>query len=146
MRFAEVFLRLGCALVAWMMLYAWVFWLAALHAIGCGPDGAELHGLLLAMAILAVGFSFLLKVVDTFSDIQKIMRWLGAPLLLLLPFALRSVWTIFQAVNLEGSAICVQAIPSAWQVAWAPMQTVALIVVAYKLVSVWRGVAQTESK
>ena len=146
MRFAEVFLRMGCALVAWMMLYAWVFWLAALHAIGCGPDGVELHGLLLVMAVLAVGFSFLLKVIDTFPDIQTTLRWLGLPLLLLLPFALRSVWAIFQAVNLNATAICSQAIPSTWQLAWAPVQTIALIVVGYKLVSAWHGVAQTESK
>jgi hypothetical protein len=50
MRFSDVFLRLGCALVAWMVLYAHFIWLAALGGIGCGPDGDELHKVLLALA------------------------------------------------------------------------------------------------
>ena len=46
MRFAEVFLRLDSALVAWMVLYARFLWLAVLFRLGCGPDGAETHKVL----------------------------------------------------------------------------------------------------
>ena len=62
MRFAEVFLRLGCALVARMMLYAHFVWLAALRSVGCGPDGDELHRLLLLLVPATVGFALLLRV------------------------------------------------------------------------------------
>ena len=54
MRFAEVFLRLGSALVAWMLLFTHFLWLAALHAMGCGPDGAEMHKLLLGLILARV--------------------------------------------------------------------------------------------
>ena len=146
MRFAEVFLRMGSSLVAWMMLYAYVVWLAALHAIGCGPDGDELHRLLLGLALLAVGFSFVLRVTDPFAEIQNILRWLGAPLLLLLPFALRSIWSIFNTVNLGSSAICANEPPAGWQLLWAPLQVLALLIVAYGLIRVWRSVAPTVAK
>jgi ABC-type molybdate transport system permease subunit len=79
MRPSEVFLRLGVALVAWMMLYAHVVWLAALHAMGCGPDGDELHRLLLGLAPLTCGFALLLHMTRPFADIHRILRWLGAP-------------------------------------------------------------------
>ena len=60
MRLSEVFLRLASALVAWMVIYAYVIWLAALHAIGCGPDGDEIFRLLLGMAPLALGGGMML--------------------------------------------------------------------------------------
>ncbi len=50
MRFAEVFLRLGSALVAWMMMYAYFLWLAAVYVVACGADGDEMHRLLLGLA------------------------------------------------------------------------------------------------
>ncbi len=77
MRFAEVFLRLGTSLVAWMMLYAYIVWLAALNSLGCGPDGDEMHRLLLGMVPVACGFAFLIgateparKLSDVFNAVQ----------------------------------------------------------------------------
>jgi hypothetical protein len=140
MQFAEVFLRLGTTLVAWMILYAHFLWLAALYAIGCGPDGAEMHGLLLGLAPLTIGSAFLLRMTRPFAEIHSMLRWLGVPLLLLLPFAIRSVWQVFQAVSIESSAICADASPAAWQVLWAPMQLVVLLLCAYMVAKVWRSV------
>ncbi len=146
MRFAEVFLRLGSALVAWMMLYAYVVWLAAVYVIACGPDGDEMHRLLLGMAPFACCFALLLKVTRPFEEIHSMLRWLGIPLLLLLPFAVRSVWDIFQTVNLTATAICSPETPSTWQLLWAPLQTIALLFVIYMIVGVWRSVAEASSK
>jgi hypothetical protein len=139
-RFAEVFLRLGCAFVAWMMLYAHFLWLAALYALGCGPDGDEMHRLLLGLVPFTCGFAFLLRVTRPFAEIHSMLRWLGLPLLLLLPFALRSVWQVVQSVNLNSSAICAAGAPTTWQIAWAPAQLITLLLVAIMVVKVWHSV------
>lgn len=141
MRFAEVFLRLGTSLVAWMMLYAHILWLAAVYAMGCGPDGDEMHRLLLGLAPFTCGFAFLLRVTRPFADIHSMLRWLGVPLLLLMPFAIRSVWQIIQSVNIESSAICAAGAPSTWQSLWAPTQIITLLLVAYMIIKVWHSVA-----
>lgn len=141
MRFAEVFLRLGCALVAWMMLYAYFVWLAALHAIGCGPDGDEIHQLLLGLAPFTVGFAFLLRVTRPFAEIHSILRWLAIPLLLLLPFAVHGVWQVFQSVNRDATAICASGAPETWQTLWTPIQLLTLLLVLYMVFKVWRSVA-----
>ena len=141
MRFAEVFLRLGASLVAWMMLYTHFLWLAALYAIGCGPDGDEMHRLLLGLAPFTCAFALLLRVTRPFAEIHGILRWLGAPLLLLLPFAVRSTWQVFESVSIESSAICASGAPAAWQQLWAPVQLITLSFVSYMVVRVWRSVA-----
>jgi len=123
-----------------MMLYTHVLWLAALHAVGCGPDGDEMHRLLLGLAPFTVGFASLLRLTRPFTEIQSMLRWLAVPLLLLLPFAVRSLWQVFQSVNLGAAAICASGAPGTWQVLWVPMQLLALSLVAYMLVQVWRSV------
>lgn len=146
MRFAEVFLRLGTSLVAWMMLYAYILWLAAVYVIACGPDGDEMHRLLLGMAPFVCCFALLLNVTHPFEEIQSMLRWLGVPLLLLLPFALRSVWDIFRTVNLNTTAICPDQIAPTWQYLWAPLQMATLLFIIYRVVRVWLSVAQASSK
>ncbi len=131
MRFAEVFLRLGAGLVAWMMLYAYLLWLAALHAMGCGPDGDEMHRLLLGLAPFACGSAYLLRVTEPFVEVHRILRWLGVPLLLLLPFALRNIWYVLQAVNIGRTSICAIGPPPTWQLMWGPIQIFTLLVVLY---------------
>ena len=145
MRFAEVFLRLGTSLVAWMILYAHILWLAALHTIGCGPDGDELHRLLLGLAPFTCGFAFLLRVTRPFADIHSILRWLGVPLLLLLPFAIRSIWSVFQLVSIDASAICASASPTTWESLWAPFQLITVLLISYMVVKVWRSVKRDAS-
>jgi hypothetical protein len=137
---AEVFLRLGCVLVAWMMLYAHILWLAALYAMGCGPDGDELHRVLLGLAPVTVAFAYLLRVTRPFAEIHSMLRWLAIPLLLLLPFVGRSLWQVFRTVNLEGSALCANGAPQTWQILWTPIQLLTLLLVAYMVLNVWRSV------
>jgi hypothetical protein len=138
MRFAEVFLRLGTSLVAWMILYAHVLWLAALHAMGCGPDGDELHRLLLGLAPFTCGFASLLRMTRPFAEIHRILRWLGAPLAALLPFALLSVWDVFTKAWIQSSSICGSEAPTLWQLSWAPAQLITLCVAAWMIVKDWR--------
>ncbi|MDH3614690.1 MAG: hypothetical protein OES10_15620 [Gammaproteobacteria bacterium] len=123
-----------------MMLYAHFLWLAALYAMGCGPDGNEMHGVLLGLAPIALGFAFLLQVTRPFAEIHSILRWLGAPLLLLLPFAIRSVWQVFQTVNVNNAAICTGGVPATWQTLWVPVQFVTLVLISFLLIRMWRNV------
>ena len=145
MGFAEIFLRLGCALVAWMMLYTHFLWLAALYAMGCGPDGDEMHRLLLGLAPFTCGFAFLLRVTRPFGEIHSILRWLGVPLLLLVPFTLRSIWQVVQSVHLESIAICASGTPGTWQLLWTPVQLITVLLVSYMIVRVWRSVTRDAS-
>ena len=138
MRFAEVFLRLGCALVAWMVTFAYVVWLAALHAMGCGPDGDEIYRLLLGMAPAAALMALLLRVTHPFNEIHRMLSWLAVPLALLLPFVVRNVWNVLETVNLNGAAICAATEPPGWQQIWAPAQFLAVLVIVVLVVKVWR--------
>ena len=138
MRFAEVFLRLGCSLVAWMLLYTLTVWLAALHAIGCGPDGADMHRLLLGLAPFAAGFAFLLRVTRPFPEIHRILSWLGIPLALPAPFALYNVAKVFARTTIGASSICSSDPATAWQLLWAPVQIVAIGLIAFLIIRVSR--------
>ena len=122
-------------------MYAYFVWLAAVYAIACGPDGDEMHRLLLGIAPFVCGFAVALQATRPFAEVHGMLRWLGVPLLLLMPLALRSVWAIFQTVNLGSSAICSEQMPPTWQLLWAPLQTITLILVAYMVWKVWRSVA-----
>ena len=135
-------MRLGCALVAWMMLFTHLLWLAALYAMDCGPDGDEMHRLLLGLAPFTCCFAYMLRVTRPFGDIHSILRWLGVPLLLLLPLGLRSIWHVYRSVNIGESAICTSGAPGTWQVLWAPVQVATLLFVAYMVVRVWRSVTR----
>jgi len=139
MRFAEVFLRLGSSLVAWMVLYAHFLWLAAVHAMGCSSDGDEIHRLLLGIAPITCGFAFALQLTRPFADIHRILRWLGVPLIVILPFALRSIWEIFARVNLASLAICGNAAASGWQLLWPTMQLITVLLASYMIFGVWKS-------
>lgn len=122
-----------------MVLYAHFLWLAALHAMGCGSDGDEMHRLLLGMAPVTCGFAFALQLTQPFTDIHRILRWLGIPVVFLLLLALRSVWEVFAKVNLDSLAICGNTPPPAWQLLWPMTQVVTVLVAAYMIFSVWKN-------
>jgi beta-lactamase regulating signal transducer with metallopeptidase domain len=129
-----------------MVMYAYFLWLAAAYVIACGPDGDEMHRLLLGLVPFVGGFAFALQVTRPFTEIHSMLRWLGVPLFLLLPFALRSVWNVFQTVNLNAAAICTDHVPPTWQTSWAPLQMITLLFALYMIVRVWRSVAQDKAR
>jgi hypothetical protein len=120
-----------------MLLYTFYLWLAAAHNIGCGPDADEMHRVLLGLAPFSAAAAIALRVTRPFDEIHRMMRWLGVPLLLLLPFCLRTVWSVFNAVNLNGAAICADVSPATWQLYWAPVQLIALAVATYFVLRTW---------
>jgi hypothetical protein len=138
MSFAEIFLRLGSALVAWMVLYSYYLWVAILRQAGCGADGDELYRLLLGMAPLTVGISILLRVTRPLADVHRALRWLSVPMLFLIPAAILSIWSVMARVTFGGEGICAPAAPSAWQTWWAPVQVVTVLISSWMLIRLWR--------
>ena len=134
MRFAEVILRVGVGLVAWMLLYAHVLWLAALRNIGCGPDGSEIHAVLTGLAPLTIAAAFLIRASRPLAEVHSMLRWFAIPLALLMPLAAWSIVDVFRTVNLGGLAICSASDPVVWHHMWAPVQAAVLILVATRLV------------
>lgn len=126
MRFAEVFLRMGVALVSWMLIYAHSLWLAALSKIGCGPDGAEMHALILGITPLTALAIVMIRATRTLPDIHQLLRWFGVPVLLLIPWCALSIWQVAGLANRAGVPICAAVERSAWESYWAPVQFVLL--------------------
>ena len=142
MRFAEVFLRLGTALVAWMMLYAHFVWLAALRSIGCGPDGDELHRVLLLLVPVTIGFASLLRVTRPLDEIHRILRWLGLPLAALMLAGTYQVLVITRSVYMTGLAICSTSGATGWHQIWGAAQLLAIVVSSVMIVRIWRDAVQ----
>ena len=124
-----------------MVMYAYFIWLGVLHMIGCGPDNDEMHRLLLGMAPLVVGFSTLLRITRPFPEVHLILRWLSLPLFTMLPFALRSIWDVFAASNLGSAGICADTPTSHWEVWWAPIQIVTIVLCSWMMARVWQPAA-----
>lgn len=141
MRFSEVFLRLGCALVAWMVLYAHFIWLAALRGIGCGPDGDALHKVLLGLVPVTIGFACLLRTTKPLEEVHRILRWLGLPLAALMLVGTWHALVVTRGVYATGQAICSSGFATAWHQLWGPAQLLATIVAAVMIVRLWRETA-----
>ena len=122
MRFAEVFLRLGASLVGWMMVFTYLVWMAALHAMGCGPDGDAMHRVLLGVGPLALAMSLALRSTRPFPDIHRMLGRLVWPAALLGLLGLKNIWVVFERTQLDGLAICAQQVPSTLHLIWAPAQ------------------------
>ena len=146
MSFSEVFLRLGCALVAWMMLFAHFIWLAALGSIGCGPDGDQLHALLLGLLPVTIGFAFLLRMTRPLEEIHRILRWLGLPLAAIMLAGSYHVVVISSAVYATGQGICSTSDATTWHMLWGPAQLLAIAVSAAMVLRVWRSAGEGGAK
>lgn len=137
MRIIEILLRLGCGLVAWMVIYAHFIWTAVLRTVGCGPDGDELYRLLLGMVPFTVVFAFLLRSTRPLTEIHRILRWLGVPLLLPIALSIASIWTVLVRVNVGGAGLCTPELAATWNLWWAPVQILTLAVCLWAILQVW---------
>ena len=122
MTFIEMFLRLACSLVGWMVVFAYCLWLAALRIVGCGPEGDEFWRLLLGMGPLAAVFALLTNTTRRLPSLHQVLRWGVVPLILLVPLAWVAAWSTFSTVNLEGRGICAATAQIGWHRWWAPVQ------------------------
>ena len=138
MRFSEVFLRLGSGLVAWILLLTYFIWLGVIGRVGCGPDGDELHRLVLGLAPFALASAFLLRATRALGEVHGILRWGAAPLALMLPSALYAVWTVSGRVWEAKEGICGPDTAKLWEQAWPAVHLVALAMIAFLVVQNWR--------
>ena len=130
MNVAEVLLRLGCAMVAWMVTFTQLIWLATLRVTGCAADGDQLWRLLLGFAVISIGFSFLLLVSRPLKEVHGILRWFVVPAALLLPLALPPVLSALSSATLGSTGICSE-VAKPWHPYWAPVQLAALAAIAW---------------
>lgn len=130
MRIIEVLLRLGCALVAWMVIYTHCIWSATLEVVGCGPDADNLWRLLLGFAPFTIGFAALLGVSARLPGVHSILAWGAVPLVVFIPLAVHATWPWFVDATLNSQAICTTQ-PTAWHPWWAPVQFAVLIWISF---------------
>lgn len=137
MRFSEVLLKLGVSLVAWIVLYAHILWLAVAGKVGCGPDGDEVFRVLLGLAPLSILCAFLLRSSRALGDVHQTLRWLGVPLLLLSPLALKAIWQVGTTVHGANQGVCNDGSPALWETLWVPAQSITLLVIALAMIRMW---------
>lgn len=133
MRLAEVFLRIGSTLTGWLMAYAHCLWLAVLPQAPCGGEAGDPYAATLGLAIPAFALAFVIPVGRRTPGIGDLLRWFGAPLIVLIPLAARPVFGAMQRATFEGAPLCLHATSASvasWEPLWAPVQLVVLCVIA----------------
>lgn len=124
---AEIFLRLGCSLVGWLMLFAHGLLLAVIPAADCSP---ELWRTTLGFALLAAIGALLLPAALAW---RASMRWCALPALPLWAVGAWVATSLLGPATLDGASLCdawagaAKPEPAAgWERAWAPLQLVAI--------------------
>jgi hypothetical protein len=133
---AEIILRLGCALVGWLLLFAHGILLGVVPVADCTPElwrATLLFALLggLAAAILPVGLPW-----------RATLRWLALPALPLLGAGALLAVRLWDGVS--GAALC-DVLAEAeeplsgepWQRAWAPIQLAVTLACAVQALRFW---------
>ncbi|MFK8014448.1 MAG: hypothetical protein AB8G17_03250 [Gammaproteobacteria bacterium] len=138
MQFSEVFLRLGSGLVAWLLLLTYIIWLGVVGSVGCGPDGDELHRLVLGLAPVALGSAFLLRATRPLAEVHGILRWGAVVLAILVPAALHAVWGVFRTVWLAKTSICGSGTALVWEQSWPVVHVATLVAVAFLVTKNWK--------
>ena len=139
MRFSEVILRIGTALVAWMVVFAYFLWLAVAGRVGCDAEGESLFALLLGAAPVAVLFAFLTRVSRPLKDVHVTLRWLGIGPALLTPFAVITFVFVWRAVFGLGQSLCSAGAPPDWQFYWLPTQIAATVTCLWLIFNNWKN-------
>jgi hypothetical protein len=145
--FAEVFLRLGCTLVAFMVLIGHLLWLSILPRIDCSTDGASLWFALFGLAPLTFVLALLLLTSRPLTSVVSMLKWGCLPVGLLVPMALLGTLPTFSATTLGGAPICpdisAQALP-VWQQVWGPVQLGLIALIAIQTLRYWMMANQAE--
>jgi len=128
---AELFLRLGLVLVAWMAVLAHCTWLATLRLIPCQND-VQPWFLTLLSAPLVAGLALILPHGRRIEGIASTLRLPGLLLVPLVPLALVSL-----VEPLRQGGVC--GIATGWQAWWAPVQLFVLVLIVASALRAWRG-------
>lgn len=137
MNAAELFLRLGCTMVGWLMVFTHLLWLGTTRVVSCGTEGDALWRMLLALAPLAIAFSFTLQLTRKLPAVHNMLRWGIAPTIVLALLALLAVWPFLLNATLAGQPIC-ELPDTKWHPWWAPVQLLAIALLVYKAIEAFR--------
>lgn len=138
MRFAEVALRIGTGLVAWMIVFAYFLWIAIAGRVGCDADRESLFALLLAAAPAAVIGTVLIGATRPLPEVHRIVRWLGAGPALLLPFVAYSLMLVWGSIDAVSGYSCDAGPAPIWQAYWFPVQVAAVLACAILIYRNWK--------
>lgn len=147
----EALLRLGCSMVAWMVIYTHCIWLATLRVTGC-TDGDELWRLLLGFAPITLLFCLLLGSSHKLVEVHRILRWFATPLVILIPLGLVTIWPSLLTSSIDGQAICATdataleagTVTPSWHIWWAPLQIGTLICISVTAIRNWHLTPKTQ--
>ncbi len=140
MSVAELVLRLGGSLTAWLVLLTHCVWLAALSAIHCTVDDEQARLVLLLFTPVTWLFCAGLRVGFAVPGIGSALRLPGlllAPLLLLA--AWRTTRELVNAANAHQPICDGMAQTTIW---WSGIQLATLLVIGFSAMRAWRSGAQ----
>lgn len=134
---AELFLRLGCALVGWLLAYAYGILLAIVPAADCSPALWRTTLLFAGLGAVAIGL------LPLGLHWRASLRWLSLPALPLFAYGVWVAFMLWDAVG--GAALCdvhagVTGAMSGdpWQRAWPPIQIGVSLACAFQCARFWR--------
>ncbi len=138
MRFAEVFLRIGCSLVGWMILIAYVVWLAVAGRIACTDDTVDLYNLLFFAAPIAMFLALMIRATRALPDIHRTMRWIGVFPALFIPNAVLTITAAAKSVFASTTGPCGIGLTEGGFPIWPVIQAISLLGIVALLVINWR--------
>jgi hypothetical protein len=133
MSFAEVFGRLGMAMVTWLCIYAWLVWSAVLHVAECATSGDDLWALVFGFGVLVSMLSPALGLTRPLPEVHPLIMSLAWPLALLVPLAVLPLWDAWSGATLQGESLCSAAPVASWHLWWAPAQTILLSITGWQV-------------
>ena len=137
---AQVFLRLGLRLVAYLLLFVHLAFVAAVPSLKCSGDNPDIWQLTFYLAPLTLVFALLLLASRPLKTVVQTLRWGCVPLVVLVPLALIGTLPTFSATTLGGAPICpgVSAYSNlVWQQGWGPVQLGLIAIIAIQATRYW---------
>jgi hypothetical protein len=142
MRLAEVLMRVGVALVGFMVGFAHCLLLLVVPRISCDIPNNDPFVASLALGIALVP---LLAISQSGHPFRASLRWLTLPFLALVPLAAIAVWPYVSAEAIAeiqrcsaSAALTDDPTPAGWQRYWAPFQLGVLGLLALQTLRYWR--------
>ncbi len=141
---AGLFLRLGCALVSWILAYSHAILLAVVPQADCSP---ALWRTTLLFAGLGAAAAALLPLGLPW---REWLRWISVPLIPLLLYGAWVAWTM--RAGIEGAALCETlagvaepATGEPWHRAWPPIQLVVTLACTAQCLRFWRPAPDSDA-
>ena len=144
MSLAEIFLRIGCTLVGWMLAYGYCLMLAVVAELDCVALGPRFGRDALVFAGLSAVFVPLIPMGRRVAGLELIFKGFTLPLLALAPLAAAEVLPFFEAATLGNAHLCTVLAPASsdaprpfWHPLWAPVHFAVLLGLVWAASRFW---------